>query len=379
MFDYDHLRLMWWAILGILLIGFAVMDGFDIGAQILLPFSGKSDRDRRIIINTIGPVWEGNQVWFILGGGAIFAAWPTLYAVAFSGFYFAMLLVLSAFILRPVSIKFRSKSTSPLWRASWDWLLCISGTIIALVLGVAMGNVILGVPFHFDLNMRIYYTGSFWQLLSPFALLCGVLSLFMMIMQGGLYLSTKTNGEIRQRSVRLARISGVLVILLFAAGGICLLVGFFGYVLTSPRVINDVSNPLHKQVIHHAGAWLGNYYLYPWMLSAPITGFLGAIGAIIFANFKNSKLAFVFSSLSIAGIISTVGLSIFPFLLPSSYDPNSSLLVWDSSSSHYTLGLMLFVVVSLLPIVLIYTTWVYHVLKGKITETFFAQHEEDMY
>lgn len=379
MFDYDHLRLIWWAILGVLLIGFAVMDGFDIGAQILLPFSARTDKERRMLINTIGPVWEGNQVWFILGGGAIFAAWPTLYAVAFSGFYFAMLIVLSAFILRPVAFKFRSKLSSSSWRSFWDWTLCISGTVTALVLGVAMGNVMLGVPFKFDLSMRIYYMGSFWALLNPFALLCGLVSLFMMMMQGGLYLSTKTEGNIQRRSSRIARISGILVIVLFAIAGVWLLTGVFGYAISSERIANDVSNPLHKQVIHQAGAWFHNYYLYPWTLSAPITGFLGALFAVIFAKVKNSKPAFVFSSLSIAGIISTVGISIFPFLLPSSYDPSSSLLVWDASSSHYTLGLMLFCVLTLLPIVLIYTTWVYHVLKGKMTEVFFTRHEEDLY
>ena len=379
MFEYDTLRVIWWAILGVLLIGFAILDGFDIGAQILLPYAGKTDKERRMVINTVGPIWEGNQVWFILGGGAIFAAWPILYAVAFSGFYFAMLIVLLAFIMRPVAFKFRSKLPATWWRNSWDWVLSISGTITAVVLGVAMGNVLQGVPFHLDPSMRSFYLGSFWGLLNPFALLCGLVSLSMMMMQGGLYLSAKTIESIQNRCIRIARISGLFSILFFAIGGLWLLSGPFGYTITSTRLLNDVSNPLHKTVIKEAGAWFHNYYLYPWTLAAPITGFVGALGAIMLARVANSKLAFVLSSLSIAGIIATVGVSTFPFLLPSSSDPNSSLLVWDASSSQYTLGLMLFCVCTLLPVVLIYTSWVYYILKGRISEVFFAHHEEDMY
>src|ERR1700761_9846663 len=150
MSTYEILRLIWWALLGVLLIGFAVMDGFDLGSAFLLPVVARTDTERRIVINTVGPVWEGNQVWFILGGGAIFAAWPPLYAVAFSGFYFAMLLLLLALILRPVGFKFRSKLENPRWRSFWDGALFISGLVPALVFGVAFGNVLQGVPFRFD-------------------------------------------------------------------------------------------------------------------------------------------------------------------------------------------------------------------------------------
>ena len=155
MFTYEILRLIWWALLGILLIGFAVTDGFDLGAAILLPFVAKTDAERRVAINTVGPVWEGNQVWFILGGGAIFAAWPPLYAVAFSGFYLAMFLVLCALILRPVAFKFRSKLAHPTWRSIWDWALFVAGLVPSLVFGVAFGNVLEGAPFRFDETLRM--------------------------------------------------------------------------------------------------------------------------------------------------------------------------------------------------------------------------------
>ena len=161
MFDYETLRLLWWALLGILLIGFAVMDGFDLGVAALLPIVGRTAEERRIVINTIGPVWEGNQVWLVLGAGAIFAAWPALYAMAFSSFYLAMLLVLLALILRPVGFTFRGKIDDPRWRHVWDTALVVSGVVPALVFGLAFGNVLEGVPFNYDADLRLSYTGGF--------------------------------------------------------------------------------------------------------------------------------------------------------------------------------------------------------------------------
>ncbi len=154
--DYETLRVIWWVLLGILLIGFAVMDGFDFGVLMWLPWLGKTDIERRILINSIGPTWEGNQVWFILGGGAIFAAWPALYALSFSGFYLAMLIILLALILRPVGIKYRSKLTDSRWRSCWDSALFVSGIVPPLIFGIAVGNVLQGVPFHFDEFLSLF-------------------------------------------------------------------------------------------------------------------------------------------------------------------------------------------------------------------------------
>src|ERR1700752_2900624 len=204
MLDYETLRLIWWALLGILLIGFAIMDGFDLGAAMLLPFVGKTDDERRVVINTVGPVWEGNQVWFILGGGAIFAAWPALYAVAFSGFYLAMFLVLAALIFRPVAFKFRSKLDDPRWRATWDTVLCIAGIVPSLIFGVAFGNVLVGAPFRLDDTMRMIYEGNLLGLLNPFALLCGLVSVTMLITHGAAWLSFKTEGAVAERGIKAA-------------------------------------------------------------------------------------------------------------------------------------------------------------------------------
>src|SRR5271165_1280074 len=193
--DYPILRLIWWAFLGVLLIGFAVMDGFDLGAALLQPFVARTDIEKRMVLNSIGPVWEGNQVWFILGGGAAFAAWPPLYAVSFSGFYLAMFLVLAALILRPVSITFHSKLEDPGWRRVWDWAFFVSGIVPSLVFGVAFGNLFLGVPFHLDDTLRVTYEGGLLGLLNPWALLCGLVSASMLAMHGGAWLAFKTEGS----------------------------------------------------------------------------------------------------------------------------------------------------------------------------------------
>ncbi len=379
LFDYETLRVIWWVLLGVLLMGFAVMDGFDFGVAMLLRIVGKSDGERRVVINTVGPVWEGNQVWFVLGGGAIFAAWPILYAVSFSGFYLAMLLLLFGFILRPVSFKYRSKVSSTRWRNTWDIMMSISGYLPALLFGVAVGNVIQGVPFHFDETVRAFYTGNLFGLLNPFGLLCGLLSLFMMMMHGGLYLNVKTEGDVQRRSRTAARVAGIIVIILFAIGGYWVANGMDGYVLVKPMLHGGPSNPLHKTAAAEFGAWMDNYHRYQGLLAVPALGFIGALLAILLAGFERGRVALVCSAFSIAGIIGTVGVSMFPFILPSSTNPSMSLMVWDASSSQLTLFVMLVAAVIFLPLILFYTGWVYHVMRGKVTELLIAQNTKDAY
>ncbi|WP_028747331.1 cytochrome d ubiquinol oxidase subunit II [Rhizobium mesoamericanum] len=366
--DYEILRLIWWLLLGVLLIGFAATDGFDLGVGMLLPFVAKTDTERRVAINTIGPVWEGNQVWLIVGGAAIFAAWPPLYAVSFSGFYLAMFATLLALILRPVGFKYRSKRESARWRNNWDWALFIGGFVPSLIFGVAVGNVLQGVPFRFDpADMRIFYEGSFFGLLNPYALLCGLLSVAMLAMHGASWLVLKASGPVAERARSYGSLAALAVIVLFALGGIFLTLGVNGYAITSEINPAGPSNPLLKTATHE-GSWLANYGTYPWMMIAPLLGFLGAAAALLATRARWEVAALLFSKLSIFGIISTVGLSMFPFILPSSLDPRSSLTVWDASSSHSTLFNMLVVVAIFLPIVLAYTAWVYRVLWGKVDE-----------
>ncbi|NTF45560.1 cytochrome d ubiquinol oxidase subunit II [Rhizobium rhizogenes] len=364
--DYETLRIIWWLLLGVLLIGFAVTDGFDLGVGTLLLFVARTDTERRIAINSIGPTWEGNQVWLILGGGAIFAAWPPLYAVSFSGFYLAMFAILFALILRPVAFKYRSKRDSAAWKTGWDWALFIGGFVPSLIFGVAVGNVLQGVPFRFDDDMRIYYEGSFFALLNPYALLCGVLSVAMLVMHGAAWLRVKTDGVVAERARRYGSIAALAVIVLFALGGVFLWIGIDGYRISSVIDATGPSNPLLKTAEHSPGAWLANYSAHPWMIVAPVLGFVGAAAALLALLGRREVTVLLFSKLAIFGIISTVGLSMFPFLLPSSLDPRSSLTVWDASSSHMTLFIMLVVTIIFLPIILAYTAWVYRVLWGKV-------------
>jgi cytochrome bd ubiquinol oxidase subunit II len=379
MFDYESMRLIWWALLGVLLIGFAVMDGFDLGVAILLPYAARIDVERRIAINTVGPVWEGNQVWLILGGGAIFAAWPMLYATAFSGFYLAMFLVLAALILRPVAFKFRSKLEHARWRAIWDAAIFVSGLVPALIFGVAFGNVIVGVPFRFDDTLRMTYEGDLFGLLNPFALVAGLISVGMLTLHGASYLALKASGPVAARAIQAARLAAPVTIILFLLAGIWVAFGIDGYVITSQLAHDGPSNPLSKLVTREAGAWLANYRSLPWTMAAPIAAIaaLAATPAILRTGWAG--LAFIVSGLGVAAIIATAGLSIFPFMLPSSLQPGASLTVWDASSSHLTLKIMLFVTAVFLPLILLYTAWVYRILRGPITAAFVEGNSHSVY
>lgn len=367
--DYETLRLIWWVLLGVLLIGFAATDGFDLGVGILLPFIGKGDLERRVVINTIGPVWEGNQVWLILGGGAIFAAWPQLYAVSFSGFYLAMFIILCALILRPVGFKYRSKRESPTWRCAWDWALFIGGFVPALIFGVAVGNVLQGVPFHIEPDMQIYYDGTFFGLLNPFALLCGLLSVSMLTMHGASWLVLKTSDDIQARARKYGAVAALLTAALYIAAGVISWMWIAGYRITSEIITDGPSNPLLKTVEIDQTAWFANYTNYPVLMIAPALGILGALAAFLCLRGKGELSALLMGKLSIFGIISSVGVSMFPFILPSSNHLQSGLTVWDSSSSHMTLFIMLVVTIIFLPIIIAYTSWVYKVLWGKVEKS----------
>jgi cytochrome d ubiquinol oxidase subunit II len=366
-FDYETLKLIWWLFIGVLLIGFAIMDGFDMGVATWLPFLGKTDDERRVIINSIGATWEGNQTWLITAGGAIFAAWPLVYATAFSGLYIALLLVLFALFFRPVGFDYRSKLPNPAWRSGWDWALFAGSAIPALIFGVAFGNLLIGLPFYYDDTLRSFYTGSFFGLLNPFALLCGVVSLTMLMMHGAIYLQLRTDSAVQQRAKKAALITGMICAIAFALAGVWVAFCIDGYRITSIQNVNVALNPLAKTVEKSAGAWLTNYQTYPWMLLAPIAGFMGIALALLSSNAKKEKTAFVFSSTAIAGIILTAGFSMFPFIMPSSTNPVSSLTIWDAVSSEKTLGIMFVVTIIFLPLILLYTSWVFKVLRGKVT------------
>lgn len=378
-FDYQTLKVIWWGFVGVLLIGFALTDGFDFGVGMLLPFIGKTDGERRVIINAIGSTWEGNQTWLITASGAIFAVWPLVYAAAFSGFYVALMLLLLSLFFRPVGFDYRSKVADTRWRNAWDWGLFAGGFVPPLIFGVAFGNLFLGVPFHYDDTMRVEYTGNFFQLLNPFGLLAGLLSVTMLLMHGATYLQVKTDALIAQRARSVAKIASIVTILLFVAGGFWVAYGIHGFRITAMPDINAAFMPTAKIVTSAGGVWLDNYARWPAIWAFPIVAVAGALLCVVFSAANKPMAAFLSSGLSVTGVILTAGSSLFPFIMPSSLDPNSSLTIWDAVSSHKTLGIMLWVVVIMLPIILLYTSWVYRVMRGKITLKHIEDNEHTAY
>lgn len=365
--DYGTLRIVWWALLGFLLVAFAVMDGATMGVALMLPFVAHTDAERRSLYNVIGPVWEGSQVWLILAGGVVFAAWPLLYAMSFSGFYLAMLLLLVALIVRPVAINYRSKRTDKAWRDRWDVLWTLTGFISSLVFGVAVGNVLIGVPFTFDPDsLRPIYEGGFFGLFTLFPLFCGLISVLMTAAHGAAWLTWKADGPIVPRAARVGRIAVLLSGLLFALGGLWVSKGIDGYSISSAVQPALASNPLSKTVVVSAGALMGNFAQWPMMWIAPVLGVGGAFLALVLFFFRGTLLTSLATATSIAGIVLTFGFALFPFLLPSSSNPDASLTVWDASASHFSLWVMLICTVIFMPMIILYTAWVYRVVRGKV-------------
>jgi len=378
-FDYATLKLIWWLLVGLLLVGFAILDGMDLGIGMLLPFVARTDDERRVVLNTVGPTWEGNQVWFITAGGATFAAWPLVYAMAFSGFYIALTLVLFALFLRPVGFDYRSKVSDPRWRSIWDWGIFVNGTVPSLVFGVAFGNLFLGAPFHFDEDMRGFYSGTFFGLLTPFALLVGVVSLSMLVMHGAHDLVLRTEGNVQARSRRAMRIATLVFVVAFALAGVWIATGIDGYRIVSMPPADTAFMPPAKTVERVMGGWLGNYSLHPWTLVAPVAAFGGALLALVASARQRLGLAYTLSSIAIASVLFTAGFALFPFIMPSSQDMASSLTVWDSVSSHRTLQIMFWGVLIFLPIVLAYTAWVFRIMRGKVTEAHIREGGSSLY
>lgn len=375
--DYETLKLIWWLFVGLLLVGFVMTAGFDLGVGMLLPFLGKNDEERRVIINSIGPTWEGNQVWLILGAGTVFAAWPLVYAAAFSGFYAAMLLALFALVIRPGGFAFRSKLPHPRWRSLWDWVLFTGGAVPALIFGIAFGNLLQGVPFQYDDTLRLSFTGSFLALLNPFALLAGLVSVAMLVMHGAVYLTLRTQGEINARATRAAVVFGVIFLIAFALAGVWVALGIDGYRILYMPDANSVSTPLQKSVAKVTGAWITNYSLYPWTLLAPVAGFAGAIAALVLR--ARAGMALIASSICVSAVVLTAGFAMFPFVMPSSTHPDHSLTMWDGVSSHLTLTWMFWATVVFLPIIIAYTIWVFRVMRGKLTVDDVRQHTHSIY
>ncbi|MDT8867185.1 cytochrome d ubiquinol oxidase subunit II [Vibrio fluvialis] len=378
MFDYEILRLIWWVLIGVLLVGFAITDGFDMGVGALVPVIGKNDTERRVMINSIAPHWDGNQVWLITAGGALFAAWPMVYATSFSGFYLAMIVTLAALWLRPIGLDYRSKIEDPKWRNTWDICISISGFVPPIIFGVAFGNLLQGVPFQLNEFAMPTYHGSFFGLLNPFGLLCGLVSLFMILMQGATWLQMKTTGSVHVRSRNIAQLTGLLTVILFVVAGFWVQ-NIDGYVITSAIDTMGPSNPLNKEVAREAGAWMHNFEQYPLLWAAPALGVVMPLLAVLASRIEKGGIAFLASSLGNAGVIFTAGFAMFPFVMPSSLMPDHSLTMWDATSSELTLNLMTGVAFVMVPIILGYTTWCYYKMFGRLDDKFIEDNKNSLY
>ncbi|ELZ9928190.1 cytochrome d ubiquinol oxidase subunit II [Cronobacter malonaticus] len=379
MIDYEVLRLVWWLLVGILLIGFAVTDGFDMGVGMLTRILGRTDTERRVMINSIAPHWDGNQVWLITAGGALFAAWPLVYAAAFSGFYVAMILVLASLFFRPVGFDYRSKIEDMRWRNMWDWGVFAGSFVPPLVIGVAFGNLLQGVPFHFDKYQGMFYTGNFFQLLNPFGLLAGVVSVAMILTQGATYLQMRTTGELHLRSRTTAQISALMMMVCFVLAGVWVMYGIDGYVVTSAIDPRAASNPMNKEVVRQAGAWFTNFNHMPALWAIPALGVVLPLLTVLASRLEKGAWAFVFSSLTLACVILTAGIAMFPFIMPSSTMLNASLTMWDATSSQLTLTVMTYVAAVFVPIILLYTTWCYWKMFGRITKEHIESNTHSLY
>jgi len=366
MLDYDMLRLVWWALLGVLLAGFGVTGGFDLGVGAMLRVLGRTDAERKVLVNVVAPTWDGNQVWLILGAGAVFAAMPLAYATAFSVLYPAMLAALFALFFRPTGFEYRAKVQDARWRNFWDWALVAGGALPAIVFGVAFGLILSGIPYHFDADMRIVMDGGILDAVTPFSIHAGVVSLVMLCMHGAAFVNLKTVGTLQVRAITWMRRLAVALMALFAAGGAWVAWGLEGYVLTSGIAPDAVVTPLGQHVVRETGAWLHNFIAHPWMWAAPAAAFAGAALAAWLAWYPLAAL--FFSGVAVTGVIATAGFAAFPFLLPSSTRPDHSLTIWSAAASKHTLEWMTAAAVVFVPIILAYTSWVFRVLRGPVRE-----------
>ncbi|MCW2256301.1 cytochrome d ubiquinol oxidase subunit II [Providencia alcalifaciens] len=379
MLNYETLRIIWWVLLGVVCICFAVTDGFDMGVGGLIRVIGKTDVERRIMINSIAPHWDGNQVWLIVAGGGMFAAWPVVYAAAFSGFYVVMILVLASLFFRPIGFDYRSKIEDPRWRGMWDWGIFIGSIVPPFIFGLIIANLLLGVPFTIDEWMRVTYTDSFFALFNPLGLLGGFIALCMVMMHGSAFLLLRTSDTVYSRARKCVQVTGILTTLLFLIAGTIVITSVDGYTLTSVIDHASPSDPLSKTVARVSGAWLTNYHHYPILWLLPLMGLVLPLVSALFARLNRYRLAFLTSGLSILGIISTPAAAMFPFIMPSSVQPNVSLTLWDSTSSLLTLQIMTIVAIVMVPTILAYTSWCYYKMFTRLDEKSIKENSHSLY
>lgn len=364
MIDYTVLQVLWWMILGSILVVYAATAGFDVGVTTLMPFF-KNEEERRVILNTSAPTWDGNLTWIVFAGGGIFVVWPVVYSTAFSGLYAGMLLILFPLFLRAPGYEYRNKLPSMKWKRFWDFGLFISGILPVFVFGVATGNCFVGFPFHFDpISLRMFYTGNLFDLFNPLGILAGLVSVAMVLFHGSTFLQRRTEGNICDKARIVTFSSGVVLLILFSVAGLLIVLYAPGYqLIDSP--INPTSHLLENVVVRAPGSWFASFMYYPWKGFGPVFAYIGILVSMVATYFKSRNLAFWSSAVAIAGIVATSGFTLFPFIMPSSTNPNESLTIWNATSSQYALNMMLYVGTVLLAIIAAYKIFAYHSIWGR--------------
>lgn len=357
-FDYETLRLIFWALLVLAVLGFAAYEGLSLGAAMLLSLVGRTGTERQTIIACIAPTSLGQLAWLVVAIALLFAAWPIAYAVFFSSLESVLLLMLLAWILRPLGFYFRSASENPAWQQNWDKALSISGFLPAALLGILCGNLLKGVPFHLDSDMRIFFLGDFWGLFNPFTLLVAALSVSLFLMYGAAYLQLKCEDEMYRHSQVLVFKAGAAFLALFALTGLWI-TRLEGYHVTSEIFPGGVANPLAKFVKRSEGLWLDNYEHQPGLWAVPALAFLGGGATLYLSKVNRRQWAFIASAVTVVMSVLTAGVSMFPFLLPSNRSLNSSLTIWDASASQQTLSALLWVATIALPLLAIASRWTF--------------------
>lgn len=366
--SYETLQIIWWGLIGCLLVGFLIMDGHDMGVGLILPWVTRQDDERRVVINTIGPHWEGNQVWLILAAGGVFAAWPEVYGVIFSYFYGTIFLMLFGLFFRPVAFDYRNKFKSYRVRQIWDWFLFSGSCIPPFMMGVLLGNILQGVDFALnpDHTLMLSSHWNFGRKLYP--LLCGFHLLVLLIFHGSVYLSWRTEGALQSRVERIFRGSVILLVILYLGQVFWFSQGLLGYHVEP-----------NGNVTSAIGLWLNNFSKQPWLWLLPLgipSGMLLAYSAI---KFHWQGLAFLGSSIVIMFTLVSLGIMMFPIIVPSSAHLGDTLTLSNSSASQHSLGIMFGVTVFFIPVIVFYTSWAYRVLAGKVTVAMIQANDHTMY
>lgn len=353
MIDYAVLKIIWWVLIGLILILYATTAGYDLGITIILPFL-KSEKHKRLVLNISGPTWDGNQTWIVFAGGGLFVVWPVLYSLSFSGFYAAILMILWPFFLRPLGYDYRGKIDNPMWRTFWDWGLFVSALLPVFIFGVVFGNLLQGVPFHFNpRTMEEIYTGNFGELMNPFGILCGLVSTSMIIMHGAAYIARRGTKDLKALARRIQFILSWITLILFAFSGWWLVNKVSGFSLIE-QPAQPTLHPLDNVVSQQLGAWTAHYSVAPWKYYPVVIALVALVVSMVFNRMGRMRTAFWASVFTLGGIVATAGATMFPFIMPSSTNMNESLTVWNAVSSQYALNIMFYVGGALLVIILIY-------------------------